>query len=63
MKQVEIGDIINYKVFYNGVQEYNFGIVSSEKKQINTKFYKSEFGYEVLNEKNEVVWVLESYIE
>ena len=63
MKQIEIGDIINYKVFYNGVQGYNSGIVSSEKKQINTKFYKSEFGYEVLNEKNEVVWVLESYIE
>jgi len=32
MRQFEIGDIINYKVFYNGVQGYNSGIVSSEKK-------------------------------
>lgn len=63
MKQIELGDMISYKTFCNGVNVTQVGMVSSEKKQINTKFYKSEFGYEVLNEKNEVVWVLESYIE
>lgn len=63
MGQFEIGDIINYKMFYNGVNVTEIGMVSSERKQLDAKFYKGEFGYYVLNEKNDMVFVLELYIE
>lgn len=63
MRKFEVGDMINYKYFYRGFNTIRMGLVSSERKQMLDKSPSGLFGYDVLTEDNETVWILESYIE
>ncbi len=67
MRNFEVGDIIKYKYFYRGFNTIRIGIIASERKQMLDKSPSGLFGYDVLTEdneeNNEIVWILESYIE